>query len=53
VLATGQAGMNDPGLGQVVGGQFHFVGNTGWSLFEQPTGPVAARPVTILRTPLN
>lgn len=53
VLAAGQAGMDDPALGLVAGGQFHFVGNAGWNLFEKNPGPVPVRSVSILRTSLE
>ncbi len=50
VLLSGHAGMNDVALGQVVNDRFHFIGNSGWSLYEDPTAAPAARAATILST---
>jgi hypothetical protein len=44
--------MTDLALGQVINGRFHFIGNSGWSLFEDPKAVPAARNVTILSTQL-
>lgn len=48
IIATGRPDMTDLALGQVFNGRFHFVGNSGWALFDPPpVQPPAARPVTI------
>ena len=48
VVATGRPDMTDLSLGQVVNGRFHFVGNSGWALFDPaPDTPPPARSVTI------
>jgi sugar lactone lactonase YvrE len=54
IVAQGHPAMTDLALGQVVGQRFHFVGNSGWSLFDPPpaTAP-APRSVTILATPID
>lgn len=54
VIASGRANMTDLALGQVFNGRFHFVGNSGWALFDPPpaTSP-AARTVTILSTGID
>ncbi|RXK56157.1 tetratricopeptide repeat protein [Oleiharenicola lentus] len=50
-VAQGRPAMTDLALGQVFNGRFHFVGNSGWALFDPPpTTPPAARTVTILST---
>jgi sugar lactone lactonase YvrE len=49
LAAAGRPGMTDLALGQVCNGRFHFVGNSGWSLFDPvPATPPAPRPVMIL-----
>ncbi len=54
ILAQGRTHMTDLALGQVFNGRFHFVGNSGWALFDPPpTTPPAARTVTILSTALE
>jgi streptogramin lyase len=54
VVATGQPDMTDLSLGHVSSDRFHFVGNSGWSLFDPPTeNPTAARRVTIYSIPVN
>lgn len=52
-LAAGHPSMTDLALGQVINGRFDFIGNSGWSLFENPKAAPAARTVTILRTSLD
>ena len=42
--------MSDLALGQVIGNRFHFIGNSGWALFEDPKAAPAPRGVTILST---
>jgi hypothetical protein len=54
ILASGRPAMTDLGLGQVFNGRFHFVGNSGWSVFDPaPAKPPAARTVTIYSTSLD
>ena len=50
VLAAGQEMMTDLSLGQVVGDRFHFIGNSGWSLYADPKSTPAPRDVTVLST---
>ena len=50
VLLAGHAAMNDFALGQIVNGRLHFIGNSGWALFDDPKAAPAARTVTILNT---
>jgi len=52
-LLAGQASMDDPSLGQVLAGRFHFVANSGWALFGSPGATPAPRDVTILSTPTD
>ncbi len=52
VLLAGLPAMSDVALGQVVAGRLQFIGNSGWSLYENPLATPAARAVTILSTPL-
>lgn len=54
VVTQGRAAMTDLALGQVFNGSFHFVGNSGWALFDPPPAtPPAARTVTIYSTALD
>jgi sugar lactone lactonase YvrE len=54
IIAAGDPAMTDLALGQVFNGRFHFVGNSGWALFDPPpVTPPAARTVTILSTALD
>ena len=53
VLAQGQAAMKDAALGQIVNGRFHFVSDSGWELFGQPSATPAPRTVTILTVPAD
>lgn len=53
VLVQGQPAMTDLGLGQISNGHFDFIGNSGWSLYENPAASPARRNVVILRTPVN
>lgn len=54
ILALGHSAMTDLALGQVIDGRFHFVANSGWSLFDPtPASPPAPRPVAILSLPLD
>lgn len=47
-VAQGRPAMTDLALGQVFNGRFHFVGNSGWALFDPPPAtPPAPRTVTI------
>lgn len=51
IVAVGRPAMTDLALGQVFNGRFHFVGDSGWALFDPPPAtPPAARMVTILST---
>ena len=52
VLRAGHAAMSDVSLGQVVGDRFHFIGNSGWSLYEDPAATPPPRNVVILSTRL-
>lgn len=48
VVASGRPDMTDLALGTVFNGRFHFVGDSGWSLFDPPPAtPPPARTVTI------
>ena len=54
VVAQGRPAMIDLALGQVFNGRFHFVGNSGWALFDPPPAtPPAARTVMIYSTALD
>jgi hypothetical protein len=54
VVASGRPAMTDLALGQVVNGRFHFVGNSGWALFDPPPADTPpARPVTIYSITIN
>lgn len=54
IIAQGRPAMTDLALGQVFNGRFHFVGNSGWALFDPPPAtPPAARTVTIYSTTLE
>lgn len=53
VLAQGHAAMKDAALGQIVNGRFHFVSDSGWELFGQPSATPAPRTVTILTVPAD
>jgi len=54
VVASGRPAMTDLALGQVFNGRFHFVGNSGWELFDPPPAtPPPPRPVTIYSIPLH
>ncbi len=54
VIAQGRSAMTDLALGQVFNDSFHFVGNSGWALFDPPPAtPPAARSVTIYSTNLD
>lgn len=49
IVAVGHPAMTDLALGQVFNGRFHFVGNSGWALFDPPPAtPPQARNVMIL-----
>ncbi|MES1167885.1 MAG: hypothetical protein ABUL61_01815, partial [Oleiharenicola lentus] len=51
VIASGAPAMTDLSLGEVLNGRFHFVGNSGWALFDPPPAtPPPARTVTIYST---
>ena len=50
VLEAGHPAMDDVSLGVVSGGRFHFVGNSGWALFEAPGAAPAPRTVTVFAT---
>jgi len=50
VVEAGHEAMNDVSLGAVAGDQFHFIGNSGWSLYEQPGATPAPRAVTVFQT---
>ncbi len=53
VLESGHLVMAEPALACTVGDELEFIGNAGWSRFEQPSPrPTAPRPVPILRTKL-
>jgi hypothetical protein len=48
IVVMGQPAMDDLALGHIFNGRFHFVGNSGWSLFDPPpASPPPPRPVTI------
>jgi hypothetical protein len=49
-LESGHAAMNDLSLGVVTDGQFHFIGNSGWALFDSPGATPAPRTVSIFQT---
>jgi sugar lactone lactonase YvrE len=52
VFALGQPAMDDLALGHVANGRFHFVGNSGWALFDPPPeSPPAPRDVVIYSVP--
>lgn len=54
IVALGLPAMTDLALGQVIDGHFHFVGNSGWALFDPPpANPPPARPVTIYSVPIE
>lgn len=54
VVAARRPAMTDLALGQVFNGRFHFVGNSGWALFDPPPAhPPSARTVTILSTAIE
>ncbi|MDQ5977201.1 MAG: hypothetical protein QG602_173 [Verrucomicrobiota bacterium] len=54
VIAQGRPAMTDLALGQVFNGRFHFVGNSGWALFDPPPAtPQSPRTVTILSTAIE
>lgn len=54
ILAVGHPAMTDLALGQVFNGRFHFVGNSGWALFDPPPAtPPQARNVMILSVGLE
>jgi sugar lactone lactonase YvrE len=54
IIAAGDPAMTDLALGQVFNGRFHFIGNSGWALFDAPpSAPPAARTVTILAIPID
>ena len=54
IIASGRTDMTDLALGQVFNGRFHFVGNSGWALFDPPPAtPPTERTVTILSTALD
>jgi len=51
IVASGAPAMTDLSLGEVSNGRFHFVGNSGWALFDPtPATPPPARTVTIYST---
>jgi sugar lactone lactonase YvrE len=51
VLFSGHPAMTDLSLGQVVQGRLHFIADSGWLLYANPTATPAPRRVTILSTP--
>jgi len=51
VLAQGHAALKDAALGQILNRHFHFVADSGWELFGQPSAAPAPRNVTILSVP--
>lgn len=54
IVTTGRPAMTDLALGQIFNGNLHFVGNSGWSLFDPPSAtPPAPRTVTIYSTALE
>lgn len=54
VLESGHLSMGAPALGCLSGGNFFFIGNSGWSRFEElDPKPTAPRPVPIFRTKLQ
>lgn len=54
VVASGRPAMTDLALGQVFNGRLHFVGDSGWALFDPPPAtPPPARTVTIYSTALE
>jgi hypothetical protein len=54
VLESAHLAMAEPALGCIADGAFVFIGNAGWSRFEDPDPkPTAPRPVPIFRTKLE
>ena len=55
VLESGHIAMGAPSLGCIgTGGDFHFIGNSGWSRFtDDEAKPTAPRQVPIFRTKLS
>ncbi len=51
VLVQGHAALKDAALGQILNRRFHFVADSGWKLFGQPSATPAPRTVTILSVP--
>ncbi|HWA26978.1 MAG TPA: tetratricopeptide repeat protein [Lacunisphaera sp.] len=52
VVAVGRKDMNDLSLGTIVDGRLHFIGNSGWALFDPaPENPPPARSVTVYSIP--
>jgi len=49
-LEAGHPAMDDLSLGLVADGQFHFIGNSGWALFDPPSATPAPRAVSIFQT---
>jgi hypothetical protein len=49
-LAAGHPAMDDISLGCVADGKFHFIGNSGWALFDPPSATPAPRTVSIFQT---
>jgi sugar lactone lactonase YvrE len=51
-VASGRPAMTDLGLGQVLDGRFHFVGNSGWALFD-PAPETAPPPREVVITSIG
>lgn len=54
IVACDLPAMTDLALGQIDGDSFHFVADSGWSLFDPvPANPPAARAVTVISIPVE
>lgn len=53
VQRSGHPAMTDLSLGQILNGRLHFIGNSGWELYANPSATVAPRDVVILDAPAD